>query len=57
MSTRMVPNIHGGNRKSADIPKWEWNTTNGHVSMELGYARHELFSKSYGAQGSNDATW
>jgi len=25
--------------------------------MELGYARNELFSKSYGAQGSNDATW
>jgi len=23
----------------------------------LGCARNELFSKSYGAQGSNDATW
>ena len=23
----------------------------------VGCARNELFSKSYGAQGSNDATW
>jgi len=23
----------------------------------IGCARNELFSKSYGAQGSNDATW
>jgi len=26
-------------------------------SIALGCARNELFSKSYGAQGSNDATW
>jgi len=25
--------------------------------MGLGYARNELFTKSYCAQGSNDATW
>jgi len=27
------------------------------VRSILGCARNELFSKSYGAQGSNDATW